>query len=49
MTGHNAQGRLVRITFSGISGRTFNWQQEWTFDEGAAWFPVARMTCTRRK
>lgn len=49
MTGLNAKGRQVRITFSKISKKTFEWQQEWTMDEGTTWFPVARMTCTRRK
>lgn len=49
MTGHNAQGRMVRITFSRITETTFDWQQEWTMDDGATWFPVASITCTRRK
>ncbi len=49
MTGQNAQGRLVRITFSDITETTFNWQQEWTTDGGTNWFAVATMNCTRRK
>lgn len=49
MTGHNAQGRLLRITFSNITGQTFEWTQEWTSDEGETWFPVAKMQCRRLK
>jgi hypothetical protein len=49
MTGHNAQGRMVRNTFSEITERSFEWTQEWTADAGATWFAVTRIHCERRE
>jgi hypothetical protein len=48
MSGHNAQGRLVRNTFSAITVDSFEWTQEWTFDEGETWFTVVKTSCRRR-
>ena len=48
MSGANAGGRPVRNTFSDITERTFEWVQEWTFDDGATWVPVVRIHATRR-
>lgn len=49
MTGTNAKGRVVRNTFSNITGQSFEWVQEWTGDEGKSWFAVARIECKRKK
>ncbi len=49
MTGHNAQGRLIRNTFSNMTAQAFDWRQEWTADEGKTWFAVAKIWCKRRK
>jgi hypothetical protein len=47
MTGRNAMGRQVRNTFSNITNQSFNWVQEWTADDGATWFEVAKIHCRR--
>ena len=49
MTGHNAQGRLIRNTFSNLTQQSFDWTQEWTQDEGQTWFAVARISCRRKR
>jgi hypothetical protein len=49
MTGTNAQGRLVRTTFYHITPDSFNWKQEWTFDDGKSWLEVAKIHCIRRR
>ena len=48
MTGQNATGRMVRNTFSGFTGQSFDWQQEWTSDEGQTWFAVTKIHCRRK-
>jgi hypothetical protein len=47
MRGVNDQGRDVRNTFFDISRDSFDWEQAWTFDDGASWLPVARIHATR--
>ena len=47
MEGKNANGREVRITFFDITENSFEWQQEWTFDEGKSWTVVVKIHCTR--
>ncbi|MCB0289711.1 MAG: hypothetical protein KDH97_05580 [Calditrichaeota bacterium] len=47
MEGTNAKGRHIRNTFYNISENSFEWQQEWTFDEGQSWVAVARIRGTR--
>lgn len=49
MNGNNANGRKVRNTFFDISGLSFRWKQEWTFDQGETWVEVARIACRRKK
>ena len=48
MDGINSTGRHIRNTFYQITANTFDWKQEWTFDEGKSWVEVARIHCTRR-
>lgn len=47
MEGTNASGREVRITFFDIKENSFEWQQEWTFDDGKNWTVVAKIHCLR--
>lgn len=47
MAGTNARGRNIRNTFYNITENSFDWQQEWTFDEGQSWVAVARIRGTR--
>ncbi len=47
MEGTNASGREVRITFFDIKENSFEWQQEWTFDDGKNWTVVAKIQCSR--
>lgn len=47
MEGTNASGREVRITFFDITDNSFEWQQEWTFDEGKSWTVVVKIHCSR--
>ena len=47
MRGKNDQGRDVRNTFHDIRHDSFEWTQEWTFDEGESWVPVVRIHATR--
>ena len=47
MSGTNARGRNIRNTFYNITENSFEWQQEWTFDEGQSWVAVARIRGTR--
>ena len=49
MTGQNPTGRQVRNTFFDMEAETFEWVQEWTFDEGSTWVPVARIHARRRR
>lgn len=49
MTGHNAQGRMVRNTFSNITGSSFDWTHQWTADSGTTWFAVSKIHCERRE
>ncbi len=48
MDGTNAQGRHIHNTFYNISEKSFEWKQEWTFDEGKSWVEVARIKCIQR-
>lgn len=48
MSGRNAQGRQIRNTFYNITSNEFDWQQEWTFDEGKTWVAVSKIHCTRK-
>lgn len=48
MSGQNAQGRQIRNTFFDITQNEFDWQQEWTFDEGKTWVAVAKIHCERK-
>ena len=43
MEGHNAQGRPVRIVFSNVTENSFNWTQQWTFNDGQTWIDVAKI------
>lgn len=47
MDGTNAKGRHIRNTFFNISENTFDWKQEWTFDEGKSWVVVTKIHCTK--
>ena len=47
MEGRNADGREVRITFFDMTDNSFEWQQEWTFDEGKSWTVVVKIHCKR--
>ncbi|MBT5876295.1 MAG: hypothetical protein HOH43_22925 [Candidatus Latescibacteria bacterium] len=47
MSGKNATGRQVRITFFNFARDAFDWKQEWTFDGGESWVIVTKMHCTR--
>lgn len=47
MRGRNDQDREVRNTFFDIGRESFDWVQEWTFDDGVSWVPVARIHATR--
>lgn len=47
MEGHNAQGRPIRNVFSNVTENSFDWAQQWSFDEGATWVDVAKIWCTR--
>ncbi len=48
MDGTNAQGRHIHNIFYNITEKSFEWKQEWTFDEGKSWVEVARIKCTKR-
>jgi len=48
MDGTNSNGRHIHNTFYNIKQDTFDWKQEWTFDEGKSWVEVARIHCTRK-
>jgi len=43
MEGNNAQGRPVRIVFSNVTENSFDWAQQWTFDEGKTWVDVSKI------
>lgn len=45
MDGINALGRHVQNTFFNITDETFQWKQEWTFDEGKTWIAVSKFKC----
>lgn len=47
MEGLNAQGRPIRNLFSNVTENSFDWVQQWSFDEGATWVDVAKIWCTR--
>ena len=47
MRGTNDQGREVKNTFYDIQHGSFEWIQEWTFDDGGSWVPVVRIHATR--
>lgn len=49
MDGTNAQGRHIHNVFYNIKKDTFDWNQEWTFDEGKSWVAVAKINCVRIK
>jgi hypothetical protein len=48
MSGKNISGRHVHNTFFNITANSFDWKQEWTFDEGKNWIEVSRIHCKRR-
>lgn len=48
MDGTNSNGRHIHNIFYNIKNETFDWKQEWTFDEGKSWVEVARIHCTRQ-
>ena len=48
MSGTNAKGREIRNTFFNITGKAFDWQQEWTFDQGKSWVVVTKIHCRRK-
>jgi hypothetical protein len=48
MEGTNAKGRQIKNIFSDITERSFNWTQQWTFDEGKSWVEVAKIHCTKK-
>lgn len=48
MDGTNSNGRHIHNIFYNIKPDTFDWKQEWTFDEGKNWVAVAKIHCTRR-
>ena len=47
MEGHDAQGRPIRNVFFNVTENSFDWAQQWTFDEGKTWVDVAKIWCTR--
>ena len=47
MDGTNSQGRHIKNTFYNISKDSFDWKQEWTFDEGKTWISVSKFSCER--
>ena len=47
MEGHDAQGRPIRNVFSNITENSFDWVQQWTFDEGKSWVDVAKIWVER--
>ncbi len=47
MNGTNAKGRHIKNTFYNFSESEFDWQQEWTFDEGKSWVIVTKIHCAR--
>jgi hypothetical protein len=49
MEGNDAQGRPVRNVFSNITENSFDWAQQWTFDDGKSWVDVAKIWGTRWK
>ncbi len=49
MTGKNAKGRDVKITFFNLTDKEFDWKQEWTFDGGANWVTVTKIHGVRKK
>lgn len=46
MKGMN-NGRLIKNTFYNIKSDSFDWVQEWTFDEEKTWTPVVKIHCDR--
>ena len=49
MTGNNVAGRPIQNRFFEMKPDSFEWVQEWSFDEGATWVPVTRIHATRRE
>lgn len=49
MEGTNAKGRQIKNIFSNITKKSFDWTQQWTFDEGKTWVEVARIHCTKKE
>jgi hypothetical protein len=47
MDGTNAQGRHIRNTFFNILENEFDWNQEWTFDDGNSWVIVTKIHAVR--
>ena len=47
MDGTNAKGRHIKNIFSNISKESFDWVQQWTFDEGKSWVRSFRSPATR--
>ncbi len=43
MVGNNAQGRPIRNVFSNVTENSFDWVQQWTFDEGKSWVDVSKI------
>ncbi len=48
MSGKNAKGRPTRNTFYNLTPETFDWKQEWTFDNGTSWVTVSKIHCQRK-
>lgn len=49
MEGKNVQGRPVRNVFFNATDNSFDWIQQWTFDDGKTWIDVAKIWCTKWK
>jgi hypothetical protein len=49
MEGNNTQGRPVRNAFFNVTENSFDWVQQWTFDDGKTWVDVAKIWCKRWK
>ena len=47
MEGNNTQGRPVRNAFFNVTENSFDWVQQWTFDDGKTWIDVAKIWCKR--
>lgn len=48
MDGTNAKGRHIKNIFSNLSKESFDWVQQWTFDEGKTWVEVTKIHCTKK-